>query len=396
LVVLLGAAAAIDCGADNSGVGPSGMTSTTPFDLPTVINSGGGPVLSAPRVQAIYFSGHPFVDDIDGFLARLAASPYWPGVVAEYGVGGLTVLPSHVSSIAGPDSIVSTDIQALFARVMDADAAALGPASPDTIYLMLFPATTTVVSSGQALCQPTTASGYHTEAVAGGTSVALVVIPFCTSFPGTKLSGVSALTPTISHELVESSTDPFPASAPAFLTTDERHAMWAEAVNGGEAADLCENESPNLAEVADIGLPVQRIWSNAAAAAGTGPCVPVPAGEIYFTAIPRLPDQVTVQRDGKRFSVPALRAAVGASAMVSVTLRSEGDRLPSWAVGALEYHADVATLPHPLPKVGRSHQTLSLGVVPSAASAGVFPLIVTSEDQAGDAVHFWIGTMQRQ
>ena len=380
-------------GCGGSGAGPA-ETTATPFDLPKVISLG-GPVLSAPRLQPIYLPGHPFVAEVDDFLARLSASAFWPAVTGEYGVGGLTVLPSHESSVAGPASIVSSDVPSFFTQVMTADAEALGPASRDTMYLVLFPASTQVTMSGQALCEMATASGYHTEANVAGTTVALIVIPFCTSYPGdTTLSGFSVLTPTISHELVEAASDPFPSSAPAFLTTDDAHAMWAVAVNGGEVADLCENESPNLVMPADIGQPVQRVWSNAAVDAGSGPCVPVPPGETYFAAIPALPDQVLVQRSGKSFSVPALRAKVGADATVAVHLRSENDQPPSWSVGALEYHADA-----PLAMAGRStmglnRQTLGLRVFPNAAAAGVFPLIVASA--TADATHFWIGTVWRQ
>ena len=369
-------------------------TPATSFDLPKVISLG-GPVLSAPKVQAIYLAGYPFVAEVDDFLTRLAASSYWPGVVGEYGIGGLTVLASHTSSVPGPATIVSSDVPPFFAQVMTADAAALGAASRDTMYLLLLPASTEVTMSGQSLCQATTASGYHTEAMVNGTTVALIVVPFCTSYPGdASLTGVSVLTPTISHELVEAATDPFPSSAPAFLTTDEPHAMWAVAVNGGEVADLCENETPNLVTPADIGSPVQRIWSNAAVDAGIGPCAPVPPGEIYFAALPALPDQVLVQRNGKSFSVPALRARVGDNATVTVHLRSESDQLASWAVAALEYHADAPLTVTAHPTLGMNRQTVGLGVVANASAAGVFPLIVQSA--TGDAVHFWIGTVWRQ
>jgi hypothetical protein len=340
-------------------------------------------------------SGHPFISEVDDFFARLAASSFWPAVVGEYGVGGLTVLPSHQSSLAGPASIVSSDVASFFAQIMAADAAALGPASRDTMYVLLIPGSTEVTMSGQALCQMTTASGYHTEATIDGTALALIVIPLCTSYPGdTSLTGFSVLTPTISHELVETAADPFPSSAPAFLTTDEPHAMWAVAVNGGEVADLCENDSPNLVTPADIGWPVQRIWSNAAVDAGTGPCVPVPPGETYFAAIAGLPDQVLVQRNGKSFSVPALRAKVGADATVVVHLRSDSDQPASWSVGALEYHSDAPLAAAGRPTTGLNRQTLGLRVVPNAAAAGVFPLIVASE--TAQAVHFWIGTVWRQ
>ena len=381
------------CGGSSSGSG--GSAPDTPFDLPIVMPSG-GPVLVAPRVQPIYFPGFPFQADIDTFLARLSASSYWPAVAAEYGVGALTVLPGHLSSVPAGATLVSTDIGALFAQVMNADAVALGPPDRDTIYPLFLPSSTALTSSGQPFCGAGEASGFHTEWPIDGTSVAGVVIPFCTSTPDDpSLTGVLALTPTLSHELIEASTDPFPSSAPAFIDVDDRHIMWSVAVSGGEVADLCENESPNVITPDDIGFPVQRVWSNAAAQAGTGPCVPVPAGEIYVAAVASLPNRALVKVNGVQFSVPTLTAAPGANATVGVTLRSVGDGRASWIVGALEYHADSATIPSPVPVTGRNRQALRLGITPNGAGSGLFPLIIQSA-VSRDEVHYWIGSIQRR
>jgi hypothetical protein len=390
--VLLGTCGAA-CGGSSSGSG--GTVADTPFDLPIAI-SAGGPVLAAPRVQPIYFPGFPYQTDIDTFLARLPASSYWPAVVAEYGVGAPTVLPGHVSSVPAGATIVSTDIGSLFAQVMNADAAALGPPDGDTIYPLFFPASTTITSSGQPFCGTGAPSGFHTEWSVGGTSIAGVVIPFCTaSADDPSLHGVQALTPTVSHELVEAATDPFPTSAPAFIDVDQRHLMWSIAVSGGEVADLCENESPNVITPADLGFPVQRIWSNAAVRAGTGPCVPVPPGEIYVAAVATLPNQAPVKFNGVQFSVPTLIAADGAAATVAVTLRSVGDARASWLVGALEYHADSAAIPTAVAVSARNRQTVRVDVVPTGTGKGLFPLIIKSLVSSVEA-HYWIGSIERR
>jgi hypothetical protein len=384
---------ALMCGSACGGGGsPSGGTS--PFDLPTVVSSG-GPVMSSPRVQPIYFPGFAFQTEVDTFLAKMAGSTYWPTTVSEYGVGDLTILPSVVTSVSSSTAQSDSTIAGLLAQVFTADGAALGTPSGDTIYLLLFPSTTTITAQGQAMCTDTGPSGFHTEYTLNGVNVSGIVLPSCSTFAGdSTLTGVQALTPTISHEVIESATDPFPTTQPAFADVDDRHAIWSVAINGGEVADLCENETPDLTTPGDIGYPVQRIWSNAAASAGQSPCVPVPPGELFFIAVPSLPDQVLVSRGGKQFSVPALTATVGSQANVSVSMRSENNSVAGWAVGALEYHSDSASVPTPSSMQGATGQTLRLSVVPNEVASGLFPLIIASGSQK--AVHFWIGAINRK
>jgi hypothetical protein len=57
---------------------------------------------------------------------------------------------------------------------------------------------------------------------------------------------------------------------------------------GGEIADMCVLEPSSFITPPDVGFLVQRVWSNANAAASHDPCAPVPAGEVYFNAVPDL------------------------------------------------------------------------------------------------------------
>ena len=354
-------------------------------------------MLDAPRVQPIYFPGYTFQTDVDTFLGKMARSTYWPTVVSEYGVGDLTIMPSVVTTVSSGASIADTDIPGLLAQVFASDGAALGSPSRDTIYLMLFPSSTKITAQGQVMCGDGAPSGYHMEFSIGGISISGVVVPTCPNFAGdTSLMGVQALTPTISHEIVEASTDPFTTTSPAFFDVDQRHAIWSVAINGGEIADLCENETPDLITPDDLGYPVQRVWSNAAVKAGTGPCVPVPPGELFFIAVPSLPNQVLVSEDGKQFNVPALNATLGASATVSVSLHSERNGVASWGVGAIEYHSDNASMARPAGLLGRTGQTLQLTVAPNEVASGLFPLIVESLSNDSTAIHFWIGAIVRK
>jgi hypothetical protein len=325
----------------------------------------------------------------------MAGSTYWPTVAKEYGVGDLTIMPSLATTVSSGAALTDTDIPGLLAQVFTSSGAALGSPSRDTIYLLLFPSTTTITAQGQVMCGDSAPSGYHTEFSLGGVNVPGIVVPSCPNYAGdATLTGVQALTPTISHEIVESATDPFTTTAPAYFDVDERHTIWSVAINGGEVADLCENETPDLATPDDIGYPVQRIWSNAAAKAGTGPCVPVPPGEVFFIAVPTLPNQVQVSYNGKQFSVPALNASVGAAASVQVSMRTERNVLQQWVVGALEFHSDNASVPPPSGLTGQTGQTLQVSVVPNAGGSGLFPLIIASA--SNNAVHFWVGAINRK
>ena len=211
--VLAGLLSLPACGGGSGG----GSSGSSAFDLPTVVSSG-GPVLDSPRVQPIYFPGFAFQTDVDGFLAKMARSSYWPTVVKEYGVGDLTVMPSLVTSVSAGAALTDTDIPGLLAQVFTSSGGALGTPSRDTIYLLLFPSSTTITAQGQVMCGASAPSGYHTEFSLGGVTVPGIVVPSCPNYAGdTTLTGVQALTPTISHEIVESATDPFTTTVARLL-----------------------------------------------------------------------------------------------------------------------------------------------------------------------------------
>jgi hypothetical protein len=392
------------CGDGGAAGGAEGADAGRPvsFDLPTAV-SRGGPVLAAPRIQAIYFPGFAQQPAIDGFLASLARSRYWTETTAEYGVGRPTVLPSDASAVAVPAAIGVADIPGLFARALADHQATLGLPRGDTIYTLFFPSGTQIDGGGFTLCAPDAPSGFHGELTVAQARVPVIVIPACATFAGhSELTGAAALTPALSHELIEAATDPFPSSAPAFLDTDDQHAMWALALHGGEIADLCENEAPNLLTPDDLGYPVQRSWSNVAARGTGGPCVPVPPGEIYFNAVARLPDKVEFQRNGAvtTFLLPALRAPLGGSADVTLDFRS-ADPAQAWRAVAIELQSEASLGPNAMgmhaPSVpGSTGDAKTITVWNQATpAAGEFPLLVLSHADSG-ALHVWVGAITRR
>ncbi len=395
LPVALALITVMSCG-DGSSEG--GDEATLSFDLPTVRHMG-GIVLRDPRVQPIYLSDFPYGGEIDRFLQRMAGSTYWTDVVGEYGVGRPVILPGDASTVEVPASVDAERMEELLNQVLAANPA-LGRPRPDTIYVLFFSPSTAVTVSGYELCNGIDA--FHMEATIAKTTVPLAVIPACESFSGDdSLTGAEALTVPLSHELIEAATDPFPFSNPAYADVDDAHAMWSVAIGGGELADLCGNESPNRTTPEDIGFPVQRSWSNKAAKAGKGPCVPVPSGEGYFSAVGRMSESVEVEfQGGGKVRVPSLIASAGTSATLSVDFRGESHSPVTWEVLAIEDQggSSVARALAEMrkPMTGNRGDTHSVEVLaPSGSRSGIFPLLVLSHSSAGE-MHLWVGTITRR
>src|SRR5262249_55513367 len=125
-------AACGDNAAQDFGAPSSTFPATTP-PLPQVI-SHGGPVMTAVHGGPIYFGADPERPQLDDFLAKYAASPYWPQQVGEYGVTGpLTIDPAVVANVAPP-----TDGDTLKAFVRAELGTIDATTLAHTIYLMHF------------------------------------------------------------------------------------------------------------------------------------------------------------------------------------------------------------------------------------------------------------------
>lgn len=370
----------------------------TTFDLPTA-ETVGGPVLASPRVQPIYFKGFPYPTDMDTFVSRLSASTYWSTVVAEYGVGALVATPGYATGVTVPATVTEATLPGLLEAALTEGAAALGPPRSDTVYSLFFDPATKFVIEGLTFCGRGDPSAFHDELTVGTTPVAVTIIPTCGTLASAQsLTGVQVLTLTLSHELVESVTDPLARSNPAYTAIDRDHILWAIALNGAEVADLCENEQPVFATPGDIGYPVQRIWSNAGAKAGTGPCVPVPAGEIFFQAVADMSDHASYTSPSKQtISVPVMKAGIGLDASARLSFRA-GLGAPT-RLAAAAFEIDDATslgLENPLWVKGAPGHTVTAQVAVSSNSApGVLPLLVGATDSTGLVLHLWVGGINR-
>jgi hypothetical protein len=340
--------------------------------------SGGGSVIAAPTVVPIIYASDPQKDVITAFTAKFATSAYWGQVTGEYGVGPLTARTPIIVSDEAPASFSASQVVLWLASMFMNDPDHFGTPDPNTLYAIYYPSETTLTLGVEKSC--TDFGGYHSEFRIGETRFGFAVMARCATFNG--LSGSDTTTMTASHEMVEWATDPFPATSAAFKSVDDDHAVWGRFF-GGELADLC-NQAADLTVVpADLGFRVQRSWSNASAAAGHHPCVPI-AKEPYFTAFPTKPETITVTNSlSKPMTTRGFQVGVGESKTIDLTMYSDADA-GTWTVQVVDLariHGLGSEFSYRLNRPsGRSGDTLKLtitGLVPATSTSGQGFLLVS-------------------
>jgi hypothetical protein len=271
--------------------------------LPTMV-SAGGPVMTAPHLTIVTFSGANNVQDLEIFGTKLPSSIFVGMLQKEYGIGALTVtspvtgeaLPPPPSTGGSATMVSGDDIETLLQTE-------LGKATPtwplptngsNPVYALFFPPNVTIAVPARAgsdvVCQNGVV-GYHLETTV---DVNQVTMPISYAVIGqcTNTSALNDVTAIASHEIAETFTDPFPLTAAAYGSFDTNHLAWG--IFGSEIGDYCANVSNNTYLASDIGYYVQRLWSNSAVAAGHDPCSPEPSGEIYFNTAPLLVDPLSI------------------------------------------------------------------------------------------------------
>jgi hypothetical protein len=303
---------------------PAIADAAPPMATPAVRNLGGR-ILSSPRIVTVTFPGDDpaLVGRLQLFDDTITSTAWWTAVSAEYcaaggtpcvgpGVGGGHVVLPAAAASEYTDSLKGGD-STLRALLASSVAGGVLPA-PDaqTLYLLYPPAGTRVLLDGNASCAPSSFTGYHDALeltpADGGASVeaAYAVVARCSSTE-------SAATTQASHEIVEAATDPSPENAPAYQITDTAWTAF-----GPEVADVCAAVDTDLAAT-ESGFAVQRSWSNASAAAGHDPCVPLPAGEVYFNVAPAQGSETIALAAGESATLALYPFADDASAQWQVS-----------------------------------------------------------------------------
>jgi hypothetical protein len=357
-----GSPAAPDAGSDTTTTVDSSMAADVadasvgypaPFPAtPTVLNDG-GPVMKAPKIVAITFPDDTLAPNLDDFVAKFtAASAYWAGATAEYGVGpmakAIDVLDSEV--FPANTTLADTDIQAfLQARILgkplpgadagaEAGAADAGTPYPaadaNTIYTFFFPTQVTVSLQGSLSCQGF--DGYHGDfALPDGTFVTYAVVTRCPpQAPG--LSEIDSVAATTSHEFIEAATDPLAIDKPAWSTVDPDHMAWEYVGGGGEIGDMCAAYPDAFYKPAGLPYLVQRVWSNKQAALGHDPCQPGGASP-YFATAPVLNDTLMVNDPmAGMFTTKGVKIPVGKSVTIDLDLFSDAPTSGPWTVEPID------------------------------------------------------------
>lgn len=257
---------------------------------PQVVTDG-GPTLAKPKIIPIFFPSFAQRTTVVDFVKKLPLSTYWKQATAEYGVGDLVEpgAPIDVKE-AAPPVVSESDIGAWLTSRFDGSHPEFGTKPiEDAIYTLYYPPATTLQrgdTDGGANSERSCGdfAGYHGSVDIKGVHVVFAAIASCE--PGARAIPYS--TYISSHEWVEAATDPLVLTKPAYSSVDQDHIVWALLHHGGEVADMCELQDDTYFVPDDLGFSVQRVWSNAAAKAGSNPCVPAAPGP-YFNVAPVLP-----------------------------------------------------------------------------------------------------------
>ncbi len=426
--VLLAAVLIACAGKSSSGGAATGLA------FPQIEDNGGG-ILVAPKLVTVTFEPSLYANatdpvaatllaDLEAFDDALTTTSWWQTVTKDYcdakqGCIGTGSAGAHVSIATAPPGDGSTtcgpqpcytdsalgggsSLQSYLAGLFASGS--LPAPDAHSLYVFYVPDSISINLDGALSCQ--VFGGYHGSVAVEGLDVPYAIVPLCD--PEGTAQGVAELTLeqtatfAASHEIVEAATDPhaaeaLPGASPnstaglGWYLTDAASAAWTLPA-GGEVADLCVDIlGLGQDRWTEDGYVVQRVWSNTSAAAKHDPCVPIPAGEVYFNAGPS-----TVQGD-------QLTLAKGASGAIQLEAFSDGTA-PAWKVFAADIGADASGNPLDVLQFDPSATsralasdgaTISLDVTltrdpPAQASGtvGYEPYLIVSVGGAGQA-HVW-------
>jgi hypothetical protein len=334
--------------------------------LPQVLDSG-GPVLAAPKVQPIMYASDTGATDIAGFFQELTQTTFWSETTSEYGVGPLTFLPAVTLPGVAPKMVSDADLQAMVVANTSGATPAWGASDGSTIYTFVLPAGT-VQSDGNGACC-TDYGGYHSETTMGAVPLPYVVACACSDFGGSS-NAINDRTIAIGHELVESATDPFPNSNPAYLFVDDDHVVW-KAITGGELADMCVLNEDAFFIPPGSKYMIQRSWSNAAALASQEPCVPARTTAPYFNTFPALNTIVYNPGGGHAFTTKGINIPLGGSRTIPLDLFSGAPTGGTWTVKVYDNEYLKTGTPNLLLSLdkftGQNGDTINLTISPRSA-----------------------------
>jgi hypothetical protein len=376
-------AAAVDAAGDDSTTDSAMPDASTvdvfqpgPHEPFLQVPNQGGPRLQHPALVTITFAGDTRHTDFEQYAQWLVGSSWLTTVGGEYGIGAGTVGGAvQVTDSAPTTPITSADVETYLATGIE-NGTIPTPAGgfANALFLIYYPTTadiTTTFAGGVTAQSCTDWGAYHGEAHQMGLDFSYAVMADCNS-TGPMLTDEQEIEIAASHEIIEAATDAFPITQPAYqLAVDPTSAWYSFFQFEVEVGDLCE--IPALAAT-ETGHVAQRIWSNAAAAAGHDPCIPTDPTIPYFntSASPNM----------------TAHAAPGATVQF---------QLQGWSVAPVaDWTLSTALLGTFTPMVQFSTMNMNNGgtstmsvTVPADAAAGTSARIVLWSEHSASDYHSW-------
>lgn len=263
--------------------------------IPQVDNQG-GPLLDHMTLVTVSFVGDTHRDTFRAFGHAIGTTTWWHKTLGTYGLADAIVGPDVELASLGTRSMMESEFEAYLAQQVTMGN--LPPPTPQTLYVVYTPRplSITLPSLGSS-CSGF--DGYHGSfPIAlpnpdGGApttvNAAYAVVCECST-------SLTEMTITAAHEIAEAATDPNIQYSPSYYmyTCDAWEQDLGGAGKAGEVGDLC-----SWLTWTEGTWEVQRIYSNAAAAASKNPCQPY--DKLYFGAAPRTTPKLIggVKMDGR-------------------------------------------------------------------------------------------------
>ncbi len=246
-----------------------GQAKTASKPHPHLTYRGGGLVASAQYTN-IYWGpywattgGMVDVNHFDAFIKTMAASARFLSVTQEYAQPYMPIGPGSFRTrllidTAPAAQIKDSDVRALIHQKLDAGA--IPAADTNQIYVVYLPPDV-VIDNGVGELSCSKFCGYHSVFMtSSSTQVQYIVMPhpdcwgcrFALLHDGIDMDDLNRDSTTIvlSHEMIETITDPWPGSG------------WYDDANG-EISDICGGSDGYFDQGLLLGFRVQKHWSNA-------------------------------------------------------------------------------------------------------------------------------------
>lgn len=325
-----------------------------------------------------------FTNDDPKIVARLeqlgsmiSTSAWWRTVTEGYCapdgrcIGAATTAPPIRLPDVLPRELRDSDVDALLRR--HAAAGALGKLDASSLVVVYLPGGVRLAAASGPFCERGPRAFHRSLEIDGGTRVAFAAIPRC--------GGETDVTATASHEIIEATTNPFPAARGFALLGGSAASGFSAA--GLEPVDPCGLVTMNDHLTNEGGFILQRVWSNDAAAKGHDPCVPSRPEHTYAMLVPREPG-VRIAREGESAEVEldATCAAPVGSWTVSafdVTGQQDGERYVEATLGRSTVTAGDSTILTVRLKKASPHHKVIVGLVSTVGvRSNMWPLLVVT------------------